>query len=200
MAITRRKFLTEAGKILAAGAVGATGAALIKGSGKDEKSEQTPKSPTPKAPAPTPNAPATKSINEGVDEMITGGTDSITGFANVPKAIEEMTAALKTTPDLQNDPQFMLRFGGLHGLRGCLRWGDTNITAAENELRVDGIAYLNRALELDPSIANKPLWGHQFNEWYQGMRDTAVYKARYRGEIGRLRVKVESDGSLKINK
>ena len=130
--------------------------------------------------------------------MVTDASGALTGFPNVKNAIGEMEAALKTNPDLQKDAKFWVKLGGLYGLTGCDFWGDVDCTPEEYKKRIDGLACLNKALEIDPTIANTTVWGQPFNGWYAGIRDTAVGRGGFRGDTGKLTVTVEADGSIKV--
>ena len=147
---------------------------------------------------PTATAPFTStSLKDEVDNML-GSELNKQFFKNVDGALGKMLDGLKADRSLANDPQYWLELAVLYGSKGCDYWGDTDVTAEENKQRVDGLACLNKALELDLSIANKPLWGQPFQAWYNGIRDTAVRSGGFTGDTAKLTVTVENDGSLKI--
>ncbi|MFH1788394.1 MAG: hypothetical protein ABH834_03325 [Candidatus Altiarchaeota archaeon] len=131
-----------------------------------------------------------------VDAML--GQNLSEGFyRNVNQAIDKMTTAIKDNPALEKDAVFWLKLGGLYGSVGCDYWGDGNCTPDELKLRVNSLACLNKALELDTKIGDSTLWGQPFREWYKGVRDTAIRHGGFIGDPNKLTVTVDGS-SLKF--
>ncbi|MFH1787921.1 MAG: hypothetical protein ABH834_00900 [Candidatus Altiarchaeota archaeon] len=165
---------------------------------KKEKVEEPPKPAVKIKPAAPDATGAGPTLLDKVDGMLTNDAGQLTGFPNVAAATTELEGALKTNPDLQKNANAWAKLGALYGLTGCKYWGDTNTTPDENKKRVDGLACLNTALELDPKIANTTLWGQPFNAWYTGIGDTAARSGGLQGDRSKITMTVTPDGTLKV--